>query len=91
MKEPLLLPVQPGSLSDYDRDQLRAMGVTVIEHENPSELRLLRPCSELDSSTLLRCAMKALAYVGDNFNQGLQQRAMFARFVAEAVDSKPLK
>ena len=60
MSEPLLLPVKPDTLNAKDKAALRNAGVIVIEHDNPSELRLLRPTAELDSCDLLRCAMQGL-------------------------------
>ncbi len=60
MNEPTLLPVKPGSLSADDKAALRDAGVIVIEHENPQELRLLRPSADVDAGTMFACAMEAL-------------------------------
>lgn len=61
MNEPVILPVRPQTISAKDKAALRKAGVIVIEHENPEELRLLRPSSDVSSSDMLRCALEALA------------------------------
>lgn len=84
--EPLLLPVKPGSLNTKDKAELRKTGVLVIEHDNPAELRLLKPHAELDANDMLRCAMKALCS-----NTGVsaqQQRECFTNLLAAAIDTK---
>ncbi len=84
MNEPCLLPVKPGSLSESDKAALREAGIVVIEHESPSELRLLRPTYELDSSALFLAAMKAL-----NTNRALasEAREAFAVHVLAALNA----
>lgn len=86
MIDPTILPVKPGSLNKRDKSALRKAGVIVIEHDDPSSIRLLRPAVEIDSSDLLRCAMRAL--VSDS-SWGRNQRETFAKLVAESVNSKP--
>jgi len=82
MTDPLILPVKPGSLSTRDIAALRKTGVTVIQHEDPGSLRLLRPHAQIDGSDLLACAMQALTSgkVGAR-----DQREEFTRSVARAV------
>lgn len=86
MSEPLLLPVKPDTLNAKDKAALRNAGVIVIEHDNPSELRLLRPSAELDSSDLLRCAMQGLMNKDGMYGAG--QREAFAKAVHAAVMAK---
>lgn len=87
MSEPLILPVKPGSISKADKAKLSKAGVIVVEHDNPSELRLLRGHSELDSNDLLSCAMKALT--ADEY--GTMQRDTFTRLVAAAIGTPKAK
>lgn len=86
MNEPTLLPVRPGTLTDKDKATLRKASVIVIEHENPNELRLLRPSGDLNGDDLLHCAMRAL--VVKTGVHGSDQREAFAHLVAAALDSK---
>ncbi len=78
MSEPILLPVKTGSISKRDRAALRKGGIIVIEHENPTELKLLRPLVEVESSDLLRLALKALCVEGGYDSKGNEQREAFA-------------
>lgn len=87
--ELLLLPVKPGSLADEDLQALKAAGVTVIYHDAPETLRLIRAESELSAGVMLRCAMQALISIGGSGPDA--QRIAFARALAGAVlsASKP--
>ncbi len=85
MNEVTLLPVKPGTLNDDDKAALRDAGVIVIEHDNPAELRLITPCSELNGNDMLRCAMKALLHDDKNYSRGAAQREQFALALAEAI------
>lgn len=85
MDEVTLLPVKPGSLTIEDKTILREVGVIVIEHENPHEIRLLRPSAEVAASDLLMCAMKALATSDADYNKGTLQRASFTKFLADTM------
>lgn len=85
MKEPIILPVKPGTLTVKDKAELRKAGVIVIEHDNPAELRLLRPLAELDSSDMLLCAMKALT---SDKTMTSQARETFAVLVCQALAAK---
>lgn len=84
-KEPLLLPVKPGSISDSNKEALCQAGVIVVEHENPSELRLLRPSSEVDSSAMLRCAMAAL--LSEAGTSACSQRERFTVLLGELISA----
>ena len=81
MTEPMLLPVRPGTLSRADKRALRAAGITVVEHDAPSELRLLRPSADIEGGALLACAMRALSE-GDT---AINQRALFTKLMAKAL------
>lgn len=83
--EPCILPVKPGRISEADRLALAGAGVIVFEHPNPSEVRLLRPSTELDSGDLFFAAMQALntpkTYASDT-------RQDFAVHVLAALQAK---
>lgn len=85
--EPTILPVKPGSLSEQAIEKLEAIGITVIEHEEPSQIRLIRPSVDVEAGTLLKCAMQALMKAGGQNNYGSEQRREFAKLVTEAVMS----
>lgn len=84
MSEIAILPVVPGSLSKADKAALRKAGVVVLEHADPSSLRLIRPTAELDSSDMLACAMKALQS-SKGSSGGDAQRIAFTNELAIAV------
>lgn len=88
--DPCILPVTPGSLSDADRESLRAVGVIVIEHNSPSKLRLLRPTSDIEHGDMLSCAMKALISNPKNYGHVQLQEfgALMARLVIDG-DKEP--
>ena len=87
MSEPTILPVKPGTLNEQDRATLREVGVVVIECENPREIRLLRPACELDSSALVRAALKALSPISDDkYKDATKNREVFCRLLAESLD-----
>lgn len=83
--EPTLLPVKPGTLSPEDKNALRNAGIIVIEHENPAELKLMKPTAEIDGSEILRCAMKALISYTGGIADG--QRVEFTNQLAKAIIS----
>jgi len=82
-KEPMIMPVRPGTLDAYDKRELRKIGVVVIEHENPEELRLLKPMAEVSGGAMLVAAVRALTQPGGNYVTSAQTQ--FAREVAAAV------
>lgn len=61
MSEISLLPVLPGTVSSKDKRTLAEVGVIVIEHADPSSLRLLRPQSEINHGDMLAAAVAAIA------------------------------
>lgn len=85
MSDPIILPVRPGSLSAKDKAALRRAGVIVIEHEQPDELRLLRPRSEVDAGQMLNCALQALVKKGGYRSDGSDQREAFTQLLAAVV------
>lgn len=56
-----------------------------MEHDEPETLRLLRPAVDLDSSEMLRCAMKALC--NENASSTAVQ-AVFTRYLGAALATK---
>jgi len=81
-----ILPVRPGTLSAKDKRALSAAGVVVVEHENPAEVRLLRPAADLDSSAMLLCAMRALSKLEGA--SAKEQRELFSRLVLAELEAK---
>lgn len=79
MSQIALLPVKPGSLKSSDKAKLSKAGIIVIEHDNPSELRLIAPGHEIDAGELLLAAMRgvmrdhsAKAAFAENFTKFLE-------------------
>lgn len=82
--EPILLPVKKGSVSANDVARLRKAGVLVFFHDNPSDIRLLRPSCEVDGGALLKCAMKALT--DKHCAAASSQRELFAELVSQMLE-----
>ena len=92
MSEPIILPVRPGSITSRAKSDLRKAGVIVVEHENPSELKLIRPSSEVDSPTLLKSALLALCKESEKYGEssGKFQREAFTIALNEFLNP-PIK
>lgn len=58
--EPTILIVPPQQLSEENRTALSAIGVVVIEMDDPSKARLLKQSAELSSSDMLHAAVKSI-------------------------------
>jgi len=86
--EKVMMPVKPGTVSEKDKIKLAKIGIVVIEHENPSELRLIRPSSELDNSDMLFCALKALTFKPQYGSDGDKQREQLAILLTQQIESK---
>jgi hypothetical protein len=84
MSDPLILVVRPGVLSDKNRRRFESAGLLVIETETPSEVRLLKPCADVDGDVLLACAMKAM----QNGLFGSDIRENFTKLVATEITKK---
>ncbi len=85
MSEVAILPVKPGTLTKADKAELKKAGVIVVEHENPSELRLITPTTQVSSGDMLYCAMKALrASTGVSAQN---QRETFAVLMANLIEA----
>jgi hypothetical protein len=86
MNEPLILPVRTGTLKRKSILELKQAGVIVVEHPNPTELKLLRPTSEVDGGQLLKIAIQALCKKGEYGNKGELQRETFAVLLNEYLN-----
>ncbi len=82
-KEPTILPVRPGTLSDADKAALQSAGILVIEHPRPDELRLIKPCLSIGGNEMLMDALEMLS--GQHSTQTLQS-AMFKRIQQRISD-----
>lgn len=74
-----ILAVRPGSLDDPGRKTLEDIGVTVIEMENPDELRLVSLEALIPANVALQCALDAL--VAKNVSVAHDNFARFGRLV----------
>lgn len=83
MSEPLIMPVKTASISKADKKKLQQVGVVVVECENPSELRLIKPWAELDGSDLLLGALKALTK-----SQSADLKGVFIEHLFAALERK---
>ena len=82
--EPTLLPVRPGTLTPNDKAKLSKIGIIVIEHENPAELRLLKPCADISGNVLLIAALEALNSTTANGYLSNAQ-VQFAKTISRAI------
>jgi hypothetical protein len=84
MSDPAVLFVRPKSISKADRAALRKAGVVVVEVDNPSEVRFLRPSQEISGGALLVAAAKAIRTTGSMHSV----REVFGRVVCEAIEAE---
>jgi hypothetical protein len=84
MTDPTILFVKPQSISDEDRAALREAGVIVVEIDDPASAKFVRAGYEIDSSSMLAAAMKAMLDTkGGEYSCELQKR--FALNIARAI------
>lgn len=87
--EPSILFVKPGSIATEAKNDLRTVGVIVVEMDNPHEAKMVRavsnlPLSDLSGSALLLAAAKALhGMVEGNFGKDVKRA--FSDAVCEAI------
>lgn len=86
MSEPMILPVKPGTVSELDKAKMAEVGVVVIEHPNPEEVRLLRAHGEIPAGMLLRCALRALAHQNADVMGSGPNRFKFFQLLAEGIE-----
>jgi hypothetical protein len=66
MSEPVILIVPPQGLEPEDKRNLAAIGVVVIEMDDPQKARLIRASAEVASSDMLGAACEAIRVAGDS-------------------------
>ena len=59
--DPPILFIKPNAIKRADKKKLEQTGILIIEMENPSEIRFVRACAELESSEMLGLAAKAIS------------------------------
>lgn len=82
MGEPTVLFVKPQAISAKDKKALATAGVIVVEIDDPTAVKLVRPQAtppELEHGDLLFAAMTTISKSGD------ATKALFASTVAAAV------
>ncbi len=60
MSAPPILFVKPMAISNSDKKQLRAVGVTVVEINNLDDAKFVYAGHEIEATQMLRCAAKAI-------------------------------
>lgn len=83
MSDPCVFVVKPRAISLKDKSALRKAGVIVVETDDPSSVRFIRPLAEISSTEMLRCAMKA---IDDHGCDGHKKN--FVKLLTEIVLSK---
>lgn len=87
MSEPTIFVCRPGAVSAKSRAELKRAGVIVVELDDPSQFKLLRASSEIDSSSMLAAALDALTsqpQVADYVaHRATMQRERFMKLLAE--------
>lgn len=89
--DPALLVVRPGTITQKDRAALRKVGVVVVEHERPEEVKFLRPHADLSGSALLLASMKALSRDGMTngyINELGKAKMLFANEIARMLQEQ---
>lgn len=59
-REPAIMFVKPGAVSDDDRSVLRDAGIIVVAIDDPASVRLVQAGHDLPASALLAAAGKAI-------------------------------
>ena len=81
-----ILILKPTAKVDTDTLQmLREAGVAVIWSDDPDAARLLRSTAEVEGSTLLRCALAALASKSDGSYAATANRSEFVNLLAASM------
>lgn len=80
MSEPTVLFVKPKTISAADRVRLSKIGVTVIETDDPSSCKLVRPVPELAGGEILRAAARTLLHASSDY-----VRSTFAKNICDAI------
>jgi len=60
MSDPAILFVKPKAISAKDKKALQGAGVIVVEIDEPGSARFVRATAEINASTLLKAAAKAM-------------------------------
>lgn len=75
-----------GSISDRSVRALREAGVVVVQADDPSQCKFLRPGTEMSDLDMLFAALKALQK--STFSGGTEQREEFTRVMFSIVNAK---
>lgn len=75
-----IVVVKPKTLSAKDKGKLTKGGYLVIEHEMPSEVRIIQKTEGINGDVILLSAMKALVstYPKDKFSEEVSRRLLDA-------------
>jgi cysteine synthase len=60
-----LIIVEPGTMSQPDKEKIEALGAVVIEHPDPDKVKLLTPSSKIFTNDLLMSALHAIEIGND--------------------------
>jgi hypothetical protein len=79
-QEPSILLSPHGAISAEDKGALREVGVIVVEVEDPSQIKFIRPHGDVDASLLLESAVSAIVSHSSN-----GPREHFGAFIARRL------
>ena len=82
MNEPSILFVKPGAIHASDKEAAQKAGIIVIEIEDPLAVKFIRAATEMSSSAMLVCAMKAMLNA-DSYTSTV--KTMFAENVGKEI------
>jgi hypothetical protein len=83
--DPSILFVKPKAISTKDKEALHDAGVIVVEVDDPSAVKLVRPVAEIEGGEILRAAARAIATAGTLAGTA---REIFAKELCEAIQAK---
>ena len=84
-----IMPVKPGTLSKSDIAKLEKANIIVIEVDDPSLIKLIRPSMEISGDDLFFASMRALSHA--NGLSATEQREMFTSAVFSLLSEKRIK
>jgi hypothetical protein len=60
MSDPTIFVCKPKSIAASDKAKLSKAGIIIIEMDDPSQFKLIRASTEIDSSAMLGFALQAI-------------------------------
>ena len=87
MSKPVMI-IKPGSISPKDKGKLSKNGYLVVEHQFPSEVKIINDFSLIQADDLLMTALEALNWGNDPTSRNAFGTLFRERLIKKIKDSK---